>query len=123
MLGHPSGNAFAHLQADGFKRVGGIANGDGKVELVGHLVDHEQGPGVRTEVFRHLFHDGLQHRIQVQAGGQCLGHIMKDAQLRELTAIFGGLAHRVGFPRGSGGQNATWRVLYAVTNPWARKGY
>ena len=66
VLGHPAGDAFSHFEPHVFEGFRRRPHRDGKVEFVRFLIHHEQGPSVRTEVFRHLFHDGLQDRIQVQ---------------------------------------------------------
>ena len=94
MLGDPSGDAFAHLQAESFETIGGGSDGDGEIKFVGGLIHHQQRPSVRTEVFRHLLHDGLQHRIQVERRSEGLGNVVKDAELLHLPLpVCSNLAH------------------------------
>ena len=48
----------------------------------------EQRPGVRTEEFGHLVHDGLQDGVQVQRRGQGLRHIVEDGDFLQLPFAF-----------------------------------
>src|SRR5580765_6079956 len=92
---NPAGNAFADFQANVFECLGGIAHGDSEIELVVLLVDHQQRPGFRMEVFRHLFHDRLQDGIEIQRRSQGLSDIVKDVELLTLPSSVGssGLGH------------------------------
>ena len=81
VLGDPSGDAFAEFEADGLEGLGGVADGDGEIELPLLLVDHEEGPGVGPEVLGHLLHDGLEDGVEVQRGRQRLGDVVKNSKL------------------------------------------
>ena len=41
MLGNPAGDAFSDFQADALKCVSSVTDGDGKIEFVFLLVDHQ----------------------------------------------------------------------------------
>ena len=78
MLGHPTGNSLPYLQTRLRQNLSRRPHRDGEIELILFLIHHQQRPGVRAEVFRHFFHDGLQDRIKVERGCQRLGDIVKD---------------------------------------------
>src|SRR5262245_14160886 len=61
MSGHPASDPLPYLQTNRLERFGRITYGNCEIELVLLFIDHEEGPGVRTEEFRHLIHDGLQN--------------------------------------------------------------
>ena len=90
VLGHPACNPLAHLEAHGLKHLSGIAYGNGKVQLALGVIHHEQRPGIRAKVFRHLLHDGLQHGVEVQRRRQRLGDVVKNSQFTHLALTFGG---------------------------------
>src|SRR6185312_8959780 len=95
VFGDPSGNPFPDLQADALERVGCIANGNGEIELVLLLIDHQQRPGVWAEEDGHLLHDRLQNGIEVERRREGPSDIMEDADLFHLPFTVGycGLAH------------------------------
>src|SRR5690349_18014060 len=95
VAGDPAGNPLSYLKPHIFKALRGIADGDGEVQFVPLFVHHEQRPGIRTEVFRHFFHNGLQDGIQVQGRGQGLGNIMENTEFLEIALALGarGLGH------------------------------
>ena len=81
VLGDPPGDAFTYFHARIGQHLGRGAYGDGEVQIIFLLIHHQQRPGFRAEVFRHLFHDGLQDGIQVERGRQSLRHIVEDGEL------------------------------------------
>src|SRR5579864_5252273 len=95
MAGDPAGNPFAHLKSHVLKALGSIADGNRKVKFVPLFVHHEQRPGIGTEVFRHLLHDGLEDGIQVQRRGQGFGYVVENAEFLEVSLPLGarGLGH------------------------------
>src|SRR6266702_921858 len=78
-------NSFADSQPDILQSLGCRSHGNGEVQFLLIVIHHEQRPSVGTEVFRHLFHDGLQNGIQVERRGQGLRHIVEDAEFLRLT--------------------------------------
>ena len=98
VFGDPSGDAFAYFKSHILKGFCGISDGDGEIELVSFFVHHQQGPVVGAEVFRHLFHDGLQNGIEIERRGKGLGHTMEDFEFLNLPVAgrAGGLTHENG---------------------------
>ena len=107
VFGDPSGDAFSHFEADAFECVGGVADGDGEVELVFLLIDHQERPGVGPKEDGHLLHDGLQNRIEVQRRREGFRDIVEDADLFHLPFAIGsgGLSHCA-----QSGENPAYRV-------------
>ena len=89
VLSDPPGNPFPDLQAHILESLRGVAHGDGEIQFVMFVVNHEQRPGVWAEIFRHLFHDRLQDGIEVERRRQSLGHIMEDVELLALPLSIG----------------------------------
>ena len=95
VFGDPSSDAFSDLKTDAFECVSCIADGNGEVQLVFLLIDHQQRPGVRTEEDRHLFHDGLQNGVEVERRREGFRDIVEDTDLFHLPFAIGsgGLSH------------------------------
>ena len=59
------------------------------------FVNHQQRPRIRTEIFRHLFHDRLQDGVEIQRRRQRFRDVVEDGEFlavaRQLSA--GGLGH------------------------------
>ena len=89
MLGHPAGDPFPNFKPHILQCFRGVPHGNRKVELIQVFVDHQQRPGIRTEVLRHLLHNGLQNGIEIQRRGQGLGHAVKDVQFLKMPVATG----------------------------------
>ncbi len=67
VLQHPAGHAFAHLHAQVAQLGLLAARGNGIVELLGGLVEHEQRPQLCLHDTLHLLQNGAQNRVKIEA--------------------------------------------------------
>ncbi len=72
--GDIAGDAFAHRDAQMLEALGRLAGGDGVVELLGLLVDHQHGPTLGVKEPGHLVHDDAQDVFEFEGLGQRAQH-------------------------------------------------
>ena len=77
ILRHPAGDAFSDLDAHVFQRLRVLADGQLEIQLLFCLVHQEQRPGIGLQEFVELFHDGAEHLIELQGGGEGLAKFVK----------------------------------------------
>ncbi len=94
MLRHPAGHAFAHLHAQTVERRLFPARGNRVVELLLGLVQHQQRPQLRLDDPLHVFEDGAQNGVQVEARGERARQLVEDKQICERDAAFRLVRHR-----------------------------
>ena len=85
--GDPAGYSRAHGDAEAFEGVGIFADGDGVVEVLGGLVDHEEGPALGAEEGGHLVHDGEEDFFEFEGGREGAGDVVEDAQVIHLAGF------------------------------------
>ena len=88
MLGHPAGHAFADLDAQVAESRFFAAGGNRVVEFLGLLVEHEQRPQFGVDDPLHVFEDGAQDGIKIEALGERARQAMEDKQIVERDAVF-----------------------------------
>ena len=67
VLNHPAGHALAHLDAQAAQRRLLSSGGDGVVEFLGGVIEHQQRPLLGLDEALHMFKDGAQDGIQFKA--------------------------------------------------------
>ncbi len=85
--GDPSGDSLAHGHMQALEALGVLADGDGVVEMLGLLVDHEHGPALWAEELGHFIHDDEQDIFELEGLGEGARDLVKDAEMVQLAAI------------------------------------
>jgi hypothetical protein len=85
--GDPSGDSLSHGHMQALEALGVLADGDGVVEMLGLLVDHEHGPSLWAEELGHFLHDDEQDIFELEGLGEGARDLVKDAEMVQLAAI------------------------------------
>ena len=88
MLKHPSGQTLAHFHPQAPQSLLLIAPGNGVIEFLAEFVEHEQRPQLRFHHPLHVFQDGVQNCVQIEARGERSRQLMKNKQISERDASF-----------------------------------
>jgi hypothetical protein len=86
--GYPAGHALAHFDAQAAQRLLLSAGGDGVVELLGVFVEHQQRPQLGFDGALHVFKNGAQNGIQIEARGERARQLVENKQICERDAVF-----------------------------------
>jgi len=94
VLHDPAGDAFADFDEQIPQRILLAPGSNGIVQLLRLLVEHQQGPQLRAHGVLHVFEDGAQNRIQIEARGQRAGELVEHKKIGKGHAPFDVIAHR-----------------------------
>jgi hypothetical protein len=80
---------LAHLDANVFQGLGGLAYCQLEVEFLLGLIQQEQRPVVRAEKLVDFLHDGAENLVELQGRGKRLPQFLEDGNFARLTLIAG----------------------------------